>query len=453
MRVKKAGFSGTMTKEKWQLWAERAIILVAFVIYFSLSCYLPVEKAPDEYMRYDVTEYIFLHHRLPAGYAEEIRNPIWGFSYAFTPYLPSMLAAGLMGIASLFGGKGAMLVIASRFGNVLAATGATALAFRIGRKVFPGWDGSLLYAAGIGFLPQFVFLSAYLNNDIPAVFATMLILLGWLEGRERHWDCKSCLLLGTGISLCALTYYNAYGWILCSSLYFMVTVLRDKTLPKRGKHLALRGGMIAGVVFLLAGWFFIRNAVLYDGDFLGMKASLQYGEMYAQDEYKPSNRVTFENAGKSLQDMLEETEWLEDSIDSFFAVFGYMNIFVSQKYYDFYRLLSGVGIAGFLWGCIRKRTRGNGLLYGCCVICMIIPVVLSAINSYSSDYQAQGRYFMPALPAMMLLVAQGYSWLEEEFCFLKLKRHYLAFLVTLAWVAAFGRIFMKVMLPGLYTGI
>lgn len=59
MRVKKAGFSGTMTKEKWQLWAERAIILVAFVIYFSLSCYLPVEKAPDEYMRYDVTEYIF----------------------------------------------------------------------------------------------------------------------------------------------------------------------------------------------------------------------------------------------------------------------------------------------------------------------------------------------------------------------------------------------------------
>lgn len=452
-REKKNKFLKLITKEKWQLWAEVVIIFTAFIIYFSLSCYLPVEKAPDEYMRYDVAEYIFSYHRLPAGYAEEIRNPIWGFSYAFTPYLPSVIAAGLMRIVSFFGGSGTVLIIASRFGNVLAATGCTALAFKIGRKMFSGWDSSLMYTAGIGVLPQFVFLAAYLNNDIPAVFASMLILLSWLVGRERHWDHKSCILLEIGISLCALTYYNAYGWILCSILYFVVTVLRDQTLRQKGKHLVLRGGLIAGVVLLLAGWFFIRNAIIYDGDFLGMKTSLEYGEMYAQEEYKPSNRVTFENEGKSLRAMLDETEWLEDSVDSFFAVFGYMNILVSQKYYDFYRLLLRIGILGFLWGCIRKKAKGNGLLYGCCIACTIIPVVLSAINSYSSDYQAQGRYFMPALPAVMLLVTQGYRWLEDELSFLKLKKRYLTFLVTLAWVAAFGRIFIKVMLPCLYTGI
>ncbi|MBQ9136481.1 MAG: hypothetical protein IJX66_12510 [Lachnospiraceae bacterium] len=430
--------------------AEFGIVLASFILYFSLSSFLPMDLAPDEYMRYEVTDYVYKYHALPVGWAEEIRNPIWGFSYAFTPYLPSILAAGVMKIVSLFGGVGADFIIGFRFVSVLSATGCTWLALSIGKKMFPGWSRSLLYTVCISLLPQFVFLSAYLNNDAPAVFSAMLILYGWIWGKERHWDYKSCILLGVGISVCALTYYNAYGWILCSVIYFVVTVLTDKTIQNRWKHLLIRGGIITAVGLLLAGWFFIRNAMLYEGDFLGLDATKACGEIYAQEEYKPSNRVTFKNMGKSIWDMFNETEWFERSVDSFFAVFGYMNILVSPKYYVFYRILVGGGLAGFVWGCIRRKAKGGEVLYICCAICMVLPVILSAINSYSSDYQQQGRYFMPALPALMLLTTKGYQWLEETF---KLKKPILTLLVGMAWIAAFARIFIKVMIPQLYTGI
>ena len=42
-----------------------------------------------------------------------------------------------------------------------------------------------------------------------------------------------------------------------------------------------------GIVFLVAGWWFIRSGILYDGDFLGMKTSSIYAEKYAIDELKP----------------------------------------------------------------------------------------------------------------------------------------------------------------------
>ncbi|MGN0431450.1 MAG: ArnT family glycosyltransferase [Lachnospiraceae bacterium] len=435
---------------KLQRWSEVGIILATFILYFSLSCFLPVDKAPDEYMRYDVAEYIFEHHELPIGSAEEIRNPIWGFSYAFTPYLPSMLAAGIMQIVSLFGGSGTVLIIASRLISVLSATGSTWLGLAIGRKLFPKWSSGLLYTLSIGVLPQFVFLSAYLNNDAPAVFASMLILFSWILGKEKHWDYKSCILLGVGISVCALTYYNAYGWILCSIIYFCITVLADKTLQNRWKYLLLHGGTVALTVFVLAGWFFVRNAVLYDGDFLGMKASKICGELYGQEAYKPSNRATFQNQGKSIRDMLNETDWIESSKKSFFAVFGYMNIYVSEKYYTFYTILIRLGLAGFLLGCIQKKAKGQQLLYACCILCFVLPVVLSAINAYSSDYQAQGRYFMPGLPALVLLTTKGYQWLEEA---VGLKKPICTLFVCAAWLASFANLFVKVMLPQLYVGI
>ena len=165
-------------KQRKQLLAQWLIILTAFSIYFSLSCFLPIYKAPDEIMRYDVSSYILEHHRLPAGSDEEIINELWGFSYAFTPYLPSILAAGIMAIVSIFSSNVVVMVIASRFINVLAATGCVWLGFKIGEKLFIKAESRFLYSVFIGFLPQIAFLAAYLNNDVFAVFTSMLILFG-----------------------------------------------------------------------------------------------------------------------------------------------------------------------------------------------------------------------------------------------------------------------------------
>lgn len=431
--------------------SRRAIFLSVFFISLSLACFLPVEKAPDERMRYDIAAYIMEHQSLPAGYDEEIRNELWGFSYAFTPYLPSLLAAGIMSLVSLFDSGITAMVIASRLVNVSAAAGCTYMSFQIGDRMFRRPENRLLYTVTISFLPQFIFLSAYLNNDTFAVFSSMLVLYGWLSGRERGWDVRSCIFLGFGISLCALTYYNAYAWILCSVFYYFGTVMQGRRSGKKWKYAIGRGCIIALTVSVLAGWFFVRNALLYDGDFLGMDTMKACGELYAIDALRPSNRATLAGEGKAIWSLFAETEWIKYSIQSFFACFGYLNIWASLKYYICYESVMCASAAGSVYGCAkRKLVSEDWLLYLCCAFCIAIPIILSAANSYSYDYQAQGRYLMPALPALMLCVSKGFEQIDDA---VRRKRGYVSLAVCALWIFCFVRIFAKVMIPHLYTGI
>ena len=64
-----------------------------------------------------------------------------------------------------------------------------------------------------------------------------------------------------------------------------------------------KGLLMLGIVFLLCGWWFIRNAVLYDGDILGMATSSKYAERYAIEELKPSNRATPQSLGMTVGQM------------------------------------------------------------------------------------------------------------------------------------------------------
>ena len=59
-------------------------------------------------------------------------------------------------------------------------------------------------------------------------------------------------------------------------------------LKKRKKEILKKFVLILGIAFLVGGWFFIRNAVIHDGDILGRETIAEQGELYAEDEYKPS---------------------------------------------------------------------------------------------------------------------------------------------------------------------
>ena len=72
------------------------------IIYFEWSSHLMQSWAPDEGMREDVVYWIAKNGRLPIGDEKELINPIWGFSYAFLPYLPSIIGAFYVKIISIF---------------------------------------------------------------------------------------------------------------------------------------------------------------------------------------------------------------------------------------------------------------------------------------------------------------------------------------------------------------
>ena len=211
-----------------------------------------------------------------------------------------------MGIAGLFHASADGLLHAARMADVLFVTGSVYFVVKASGKLFPK-EGRWLFAALAGFMPQALFLGTYVNTDSLALLSMGIILYSWscyLE--EGDWSLKNSILLAVGMAVCALSYYNAYGWILCSFLFFCLTVLlcREEPVKQRIAFLFRRGIVIVVVTIALCGWWFVRNAILYDGDFIGRKACAECAEKYAAIDYRPSRYPTPEKLKWTWKDIL-----------------------------------------------------------------------------------------------------------------------------------------------------
>lgn len=417
-------------------------VIMVGALYFCWACHLQQSWCPDEYMRDDVAFWILQNGRLPVGNEPELINPIWGFSYAFLPYLPSLIGVLLMKLCGLFTASPAALLMALRSVRVLAGAGAALFSLKIGKRVFHNRLSDYVFSAFICLLPQFVFVSSYFNNDSFSTFTTVVMLYFWVCGLQDGWNVKNSIGLGIGIGCCALTYYNAYGFILGSVIFYFLSwgVREEKSKPGRVLKYFL---IIAGVAFVIAGWYFIRNFFIYDGDFLGMRAMKYCGELNAVDAFKPSLMQTRKKMGLTFWNMFADRYWFRSTLHSFIGCFGYMSVWISFKLVMVYCLVLGAGAAaGFFLLAGKRRTR---LLSLCLVVSMGLPVLLSLYNSYTSDYQAQGRYLLSALPGLAFLAATGYDriavkvgkWMQNVF---------LGVLLA-GWILLFARVWFTSILP------
>ena len=431
---------------RWEL----TFVFLMGCLLFGLSWILPFNEAPDEAMRYLIPQYIYRHGTLPKGWEEEVRNKLWGISYAFQPYIPYMIGGYLMKLVGLFTDSEHALMMTARFVNIVIGMGFYWYVLQIGKKLFASRLFRTFFVALLAMLPQLLYIFTYVNTDGMAVFSSAMIIYYWLEGLEKKWNRQSCTGLAVAVAVCALSYFNAYGYALFSVFLFigsMVVFYRRKGIKECGAMIVKRGLFIAVVVFLLAGWWFVRAAVLFDGDILGMKTSSKYGEMYAMDEYRPSERQSLQEQGVELSTMLKNgdeggMDWFILTDRSVIGVFGYAKYIMGLDLYEIHKSLFLVGFVGILlhillaagyylmaWAGSRtnSRTGGTGKLekprltfencricpVNFCILqvslafCMVIPVILSIYYSYVSDFQPQGRYVMPMIVPLMYFTAAG----------------------------------------------
>ncbi len=331
---------------------EILFFLFLLVFYLMWARVQPMGAGPDEQMRYQIADYIYKHGSLPVGDDPSVRNVVWGISYAFSPILSYMIAAVFMKAVSFVTTAPFALLLAARFVNILFGLGTVWLVLDMGKRLFDRRKAWIV-AAFVGLLPGSLFVFTYVNCDALAVFSTAVIVYAWVRYlTDEGWIYKNCVILALGVAACALSYYNAYGFILCSIFFFGITLFMEA--KKKGKYtdFVKKGLLVCVIVLLLAAWWFIRNAILYDGDFIGMNASTICAEKYAKKNYKPSNRRTPQMAGYSLLDMLnygfpqeDGFSWVELVSESFVGRFGNMDVFMPKwlinNYMDFIK-------AGFL---------------------------------------------------------------------------------------------------------
>lgn len=457
--------------------AHRADLLFVSVmgcLLFFLAWVLPFNEGPDEEMRYLIPQFIYRHGTLPAGYDPEVRNEIWGISYAFHPILPYIFGGYLMKLVGLFNSSEHALLMAARFINVLLGMGFYWYVLQLSKKLFARRIFRIYFVALLALLPQLLYLFVYVNTDGVALFSGAMLMYCWLEGIERRWDRRSCTMLAAGVAVCALSYFNAYGYALFSIVVFAGSLLvfyGKKGWKACAERVLKRGLYITAIVFLLSGWWFIRCAVIYDGDFLGLNAPAKYGELYAKEEFKPSVKQSVKEQGISLEEMLRDEadggmEWAENTYRSTIGYFGFMKYPLGLDIYSIHKKLLLLGCLGILlrtvlaaarWGwqrlCVltekhgirlpapqKGRSTQSGVFKGegtgpadaeqrasdsvlvamdrfrpanffilqfSFICCIIIPVLLSLIYSYTEDFQPQGRYVMPLIVPLMYFAALG----------------------------------------------
>jgi len=372
---------------------EYLYLFFLLLFYFSWAASKPFNYAPDEFMRYAVTEFLYYNNRLPVG--TELLSANWGFSYAHMPtVLCNLLGYVFMKIAGIFTQDAFDLLVAARLASVCCGVGTIYFVMKTAKLLFPTpvhW----IMVVFISMIPQFAFLTSYVNNDIVALFGASMILYCWVFAMKTQWDKRIATLLAIGISVCALSYYNSYGWILCSIFFFIGSYLLQNSHDYKGMFKL--GFFIATIVLILISPLFIRHLVLY-GDLLGRTTANMYNELYGIESLKPSNRVTLIEQGLPFSWLLFNHEWWKISYLSFIGYFGYMSIPLNGYVYNMYSFLFLFTFLGAFYSLLSSvlRTKSIGkdnVLFGINILLtMMIPVFLSLWYSYTSDYQPQGRY-------------------------------------------------------------
>ena len=274
---------------------------------------------PDEHSRYKVPLYIEEHGSLPTGFEEELFSGDCRWTYGFYTLLPYMI----QGAVILFTHSPLALLYAARMVNVVSGLFMAYLVLLIGRKVFMDDKIRWLFCFLVTFLPQSLFMHTYVNPDSICMLSTALMIYGLLCGYEDAFSVKSCVLLTAGLVLCILSYYNAYGFLVSSFLLFTAYfVKRKEKWTFDWKNFLKKGCPVALAVILLSGWSFVRNYMLYDGDFIGLRTKEAFIQSYG------IARDTFRSSGYSLAYMLTHTSFVPKVIISFLGNYGSGTIYM-----------------------------------------------------------------------------------------------------------------------------
>lgn len=322
---------------------------------------------------------------LAAGYSEE--NPLLDirrtedggkrvFDYSVKgtrfPYSGLPLRAHLMRLVSL------------ALGGV-----AVVCAWLIGKEVFESerWV-AFTAAALVGLNPQFIFISASVNDQAlsSALGAVSLFLMVRVmkNGPRLHLTFYLGLVLGA----LALT---STSFVLLVLAMLAALLASGAGMKKAFQHFA--SALV--IAFVTSGWWYVRNLVLHNDPFLWRIHREVFGAAFLRDS--PMGTIEFMNLLRLLH-------------RSFWGVFGSMNIPLPYPIYWALELFTGISVFGFVRCLTRRRqtlTPGQSRLL--LVLLLAVSLFFVSIVRYNFTFvSAQGRYMFVVLPAIGLLGAAGF---------------------------------------------
>lgn len=402
-----------------ELFRMLLFLLTAAACMLTFALVMPFGDGPDEINRYKIVDFIFKHGGLPAGQNPEVLIAGYGASYAFQPMLTYIIDGYLLRALSFLSLTLLEQVFISRCVNICFGLIMAIYVRKISKLLFSDSRLAWAFTLAVVFLPQNLFVHSYVNTDSMGFLSVAIIIYAMILGTRDDYSLKACLNLAAGVILCALSYYNCYGIVLCAVILFLFHFLKKQTDAEGKVHnvydyasLLKKGGLITLLVLLGISWWFIRNALLYNGDFLALDARKICAASTCREEYNPFTRDTYASLGTPVFDMIFKTDYYTLVWKSFIAMFGPMLIPTHHYIYMSFKYLCIFSLIGLilpiaspdLTGFNKRQRISLRLIMG---LAALIPALLAVYYSYTWEFQPQGRYFLPLLIPLMYFLSIG----------------------------------------------
>ena len=403
-----------------------AVVVIYLALALSYARITPPWNNPDEPAHYAYVQYIAERSAFP-----ELRAGDWdvealeqltrvarfssqvsldGATYEYhQPPLYYLLASPLARLTADTSLERRFLVL--RAFSIALGAATLLVAFFCARLVYPRRSELWMATAGVvAFVPMFTSISASVNNDSLAILlaacAVWLMLSLVIGGASRRKRILTGVLVGL-LLLTKLTVYLFAPLLLLALAWASMSQVGSPDAAERRTNWwrALRPLALALLIaMLVCGWWFARNAALYG--LLDPLASARHDAVVV-------GQLRWSQSG--LDPLTALWTFVSTLFRSFWALFGWMAIVVSQRFYLLYLALVVMAVVGtritvrMPGGRPRDRSRAVPWLIGLSIVGVFGEVVFYNLTFV----QPQGRYLFPALVPLAMCLVFGWARLAR----------------------------------------
>jgi hypothetical protein len=313
-----------------------------------------------------------------------------------------------------------------RFVSTLCGIFTLAGVFLLARRCMPRQPAGQLLAVGVvAFNPQFVYISSVLNSDnLVTCLATFTLWRAMVTWDRKGVLFRDALLIGVLLGLGTLAKTNM--------LFMAVPVLTVVWLRRDSTVGFLKHGAVIGICMaVIAGWFFIRNSLLYGPwDFFGWDTRARIEPIFV--------------LGREHRWEYFTGNFFPALFMSYWGHFGWLSIRMPHFLYLFFGALSSTAV--FAQKVVLEPSGVHPQRPYILLCTLTVALNIIALIQFNMRFHAdQGRLLFPSIGALAVLIGFGLETLTRRLT--ANQRVYLAVSLIAALVVMLAYVQLAVIYP------
>lgn len=240
-----------------------------------------------------------------------------------------------------------------------------------------------IFATGItAYNPMFLFISASVNNDTLVTALNSVIIWQTVVMLKRGFDTRRSLVIAVLVALATLSKLSALVLVPVIALAALWLAVRNR----QPRALVVLGASMAGAWLVIAGWWYLRNILLY-GELFGTHRMVAV----AGPRFEPFTLAT----------ALSEFEGFRIA---YWGLFGAVNVLTVDLFYRVMDIVTVIALAGIVIAALTRPPLRQPIS----VLGSIVVIGFAAFLSWTAQtYASQGRLLFPFVAALSPLLGIG----------------------------------------------